>query len=178
MKHDWNKIYPRVAKRPRNDHRALQRPEPPGMSLDVARCVAPRSPCYPAEDRGFDESRHDPDRRQEWRPELSLSSDRVPTPGSADAGGGKRVVDFRDLPSILRRTLAKVAYNAFMDKRLKIIDPTEAEIAAACALFRRSWSPREHYRRSISIAGVYHTARSPVSRRRWYQPVVLAPHAD
>ncbi len=37
--------------------------------------------------------------------------------------------------------------------RQKFPDPTPEEIAAACAEIRRSWTPREHYWRSVAMPG-------------------------
>lgn len=92
--------------------------------------------------------------------------------------GGRHFGIIREITTASTVFPPELLYNAFMDKRIKIVDPTEAQIAAACARLRTSWSPLEHYRRSVSAASELNAARASVASDRWYEPVVFAPSTD
>lgn len=51
-------------------------------------------------------------------------------------------------------------------------DPTEDEIAAACAGIRKTWSDDEYQRRSSATSGDYHAARPDIRVQRWRPPMI------
>jgi hypothetical protein len=55
---------------------------------------------------------------------------------------------------------------------VKIANPSEEEIAAACQAIRQSWSRVEHTRRRIGTVGDRIHSRPHVARRHWRPPTI------